>query len=76
MKDDSFVVESFMKNVLENYGNHKWIKKEVFFLPLTLQSDEWAESEKLSHEEIFKVEFETVGNIRGGIINTQFDESS
>lgn len=28
MKDDSFVVEAFVKNVGKNYRNHKWIKKK------------------------------------------------
>lgn len=41
MKDDSFVVEAFVKNVWENYGNHKWIKKKFSTLFCThLQSDE------------------------------------
>lgn len=39
MKDDSFVVEAFVKNVEKNYGNHKWIKKSFQF---SFQSDEWA----------------------------------
>lgn len=30
MRDDSFVVEAIVKNVLKNYGNHKWIKMKVF----------------------------------------------
>ena len=35
MKDDSFVVEAFVKNVEKNYRNHKWIKKVSNFLHCT-----------------------------------------
>lgn len=35
MKDDSFVVEAFVKNAGKNYRNHKWIKKKFQFLCCT-----------------------------------------
>lgn len=53
MKDDSFVVETFVKNVEKNYENHKWIEKSFQF---SLQSDEWA---KIVVKEFFKVELNT-----------------
>lgn len=53
MKDDSFVVEAFVKNVGKNYRNHKWIKKKFQFLCCT---QTYEKRRKKLVEEIFKVE--------------------
>lgn len=52
MKDDSFVVEAFVKNVGKNYRNHKWIKKKVSIF--VLHSDVREKKEKNSSRKFLR----------------------